>query len=53
MRRKDRIALADGDEQDFLTRARRYFVIKPGQIKWLQRRYNKRARKLAKQECEE
>ena len=52
MRRKDRIALADGDEYDYLTNARRYFSIKPGQIKWLQRKYNKRARKLAKQEVE-
>ena len=50
MRRKDRLPLADGDEYDFLTWCKKYFTFRSGYRKWLKRKYNKRARKVAKED---
>lgn len=44
MKRKDRIPLKGGDEYDALTKARRYYRWKSGQVKRIKRRYNKRLR---------
>ena len=49
MRRKDRIPLADGDEYDWLTKEGRRALGYRKWLKWLKRKYNKRARKVAKE----
>ena len=43
-----RIPLNDGDEYDALTKARKFHLWKPGQIKKIKRAYNKRFRKHLK-----
>ena len=50
MRRKDRIPLADGDEFDWLTKEGRRALGYRTWLKWLKRKYNKRARKVAKED---
>ncbi len=46
---KGEIPLANGEEQDALTRWKRYLHWKPGERKKIKRAYNKRARKQAKE----
>jgi hypothetical protein len=43
--------LKDGDEWDALTRARRFYHWRPGELRAIKRRYNKRQRKEARFEC--
>ena len=50
MKRKDRIPMQDGDEYDFLTWCKKFFSFRPGERKWLKRKYNKRYRKVKKGE---
>jgi hypothetical protein len=56
VRRKERIPLADGDEQDYFSGWRRVlsvFYNNTGLGKKMKRKYNKRARKEAKSELQE
>ena len=51
MRRKDRLPLADGDEQDYFSHWRRLLCVfynNTGLGKRMKRKYNKRARKEAR-----
>lgn len=47
-----RTKLLGGDEFDALTRMRRFLGFKPGTVKVIKRRHNKRARKIARLEAE-
>lgn len=52
MQRKDRLPLADGDEQDYFSGWRRLLCVfynNTGLGKKMKRKYNKRARKEAKE----
>ena len=52
-KKKQRIAMQDGDEYDFLTWCKKYFSFRPGERKKLKRKYNKRLRKVVKNELED
>ena len=41
--------LKGGDEYDVLTQARKYYGFKPGSVKLVKRKFNKRVRREAKQ----
>jgi len=49
---KDRIPLKGGDEYDALTKARKFYcyLTKPGVVKKIKRKYNKRFRKNGKEQ---
>jgi len=47
-----RIPMNSGDEYDALTRWKRYVHWRPGERKRIKRRYNRRARRLAKADLE-
>ena len=49
---KPRIPLKGGDEQDMLTRWRRYLACKAGRAKEAKRTYNRRLRRLFRREGE-
>jgi len=44
----EKIPMKGGDEYDALTKARKFFLWKAGQVKKIKRRYNKRFRKQGK-----
>ena len=44
--------LRGGDEYDFLTRARRWYVKRRGEVKRVKRRFWKRVRKLTKRQIQ-
>lgn len=44
----NRIPMKGGDEYDALTKARKFFLWKAGQVKKIKRGYNKRFRKQGK-----
>jgi plasmid stabilization system protein ParE len=44
-----RIPFISGDEQDALTKAKKYLTWRPGERKKLKRAYNKRFRKLSQE----
>jgi len=48
-----KIPLKGGDEYDGLTKARKFYHWKSGQLKKIKRAYNKRFRKQAKSKIEE
>ena len=48
MKRGRTVPMIDGDELDFLTKCKRFFTFRPGERKRLKRKYNKRARRLAR-----
>jgi len=43
-----RIKFICGDEYDFLTKARKYLYHKPGEVKKVKKRYNRRFRSTVK-----
>ena len=49
--RKDRIPMVDGDEQDALTAWKNVSIWRPGDRRKIKNRYNRRARRLGKQEA--
>ena len=48
-----RIPMKGGDEYDALTKARRFYLWKAGQLKKIKRTYNKRFRKYSKEKIDE
>jgi len=53
MRRKDKIKMIGGDEYDFLGKWRHMLCHSRQHLKWVKRKYNKRARRKAKEQCDE
>ena len=50
MKRNDRIPMKGGDEEDAFTSWRRVFGWRPGTIKAIKRKYNKRVRRTIRRE---
>jgi hypothetical protein len=50
VKRKDRLSLKSGAEYDAFTGWRKLLTWKPGELKWWKSKYNRRARKAAKQQ---
>jgi hypothetical protein len=48
---KGKIPMNSGDEYDALTGARKFYVWRPGVLKWIKRNYNKRVRRDGKREA--
>ena len=48
-----RIPMKGGDEYDALTKARKFYLWKSGQLKKIKRAYNKRFRKYSKEKHNE
>ena len=48
-----RIPMKGGDEYDGLTKARRFYLWKSGQLKKIKRAYNKRFRKHSKENVDD
>jgi len=49
----DKIPFKGGDEEDALTKARRFYNWRPGTVKWIKRKYNKRVRKAWKRDLDD
>lgn len=49
---KREVPMIDGDEIDALTRWKKYIRFRPGERKRIKRKFNKRARRFAREEIE-
>lgn len=50
MKRGRTVPMIDGDEFDFLTKeARRALCVSPAFLRWVKRKYNKRARRIGRE----